>query len=92
MSATLTLTTTTKEAASSRAKSSFTIPISVANQYIFYAYPATFPASLGALSSISIEGFGSLDAFTLTTTQSLTNASGHSQLYYIYISNNTFCK
>ena len=88
-SATLTLTTTSKEAATSRAKSSFNIPISVADQYIFYAYPATFPASLGALSSISIEGFGSLEAFTLTT-QNLTNASGHTQSYYIYISNNTF--
>ena len=69
---------------SGKAKSSFTVPIS-GTQYIFYAYPA----SLGVLSSISIEGFGSLEAFTLTTRDVL-NASGYTQSYNIYISNNSF--
>jgi hypothetical protein len=70
---------------SGKAKSTFTVPITGGSKYIFYAYPA----SLGALSSISVEGFGSLDAFTLTT-RNVTNASGHSQSYNIYISNNNF--
>ena len=69
---------------SGKAKSSFTVPIS-GTQYIFYAYPA----SLGVLSSISIEGFGSLEAFTLTT-RNVVNASGYTQSYNIYISNNSF--
>ena len=71
--------------ASGKAKSSFTIPILVANQYIFYAYPA----SLGVLSSISVGGFDSFETFTLTT-RDVVNASGHSQSYNIYISNNRF--
>ncbi len=70
---------------SGKAKSTFTVPITGESKYIFYAYPA----SLGALSSISVEGFGSLDTFTLTT-RDVTNASGHSQSYNIYISNNNF--
>jgi hypothetical protein len=70
---------------SGKAKSTFTVPITGGSKYIFYAYPA----SLGALSSISVEGFGSLDAFTLTT-RNVINASGHSQSYNIYISNNNF--
>ena len=80
-----TLRAGTNEVASGKAKSNFTIPISSGTNYIFYAYPA----SLGALSSISVEGFGSLDAFTLTT-RNVTNASGYSQSYNIYISNNNF--
>jgi len=68
---------------SGKAKSSFTVPIS-GTKYIFYAYPA----SLGVLSSISIEGFGSLESFTLTT-RDVTNASGYKQSYNIYISNNS---
>jgi hypothetical protein len=80
-----TLRAGTNEVASGKAKSNFTIPISGGTNYIFYAYPAT----LGALSSISVEGFGSLDAFTLTT-RNVTNASGYSQSYNIYISNNNF--
>ena len=70
---------------SGKAKSTFTVPITGESKYIFYAYPA----SLGALSSISVEGFGSLDAFTFTT-RNVINASGHSQSYNIYISNNNF--
>ena len=80
-----TLRAGTNEVASGKAKSNFSIPISSGTNYIFYAYPA----SLGALSSISVEGFGSLDAFTLTT-RNVTNASGYSQSYNIYISNNNF--
>jgi len=80
-----TLRAGTNEVASGKAKSNFTIPISSGTKYIFYAYPA----SLGALSSISVEGFGSLDAFTLTT-RNVTNASGYTQSYNIYISNNNF--
>ena len=80
-----TLVAGTNEVASGKAKSTFTVPITEGSKYIFYAYPA----SLGALSSISVEGFGSLDAFTLTT-RNVTNASGHSQSYNIYISNNNF--
>lgn len=80
-----TLRAGTNEVASGKAKSNFTIPISSGTKYIFYAYPA----SLGALSSISVEGFGSLDAFTLTT-RDVTNASGYTQSYNIYISNNNF--
>ncbi len=80
-----TLLAGTNEVASGKAKSNFTIPISGGTKYIFYAYPA----SLGALSSISVEGFGSLDAFTLTT-RNVTNASGYTQSYNIYLSNNNF--
>jgi len=80
-----TLKAGTNEVASGKAKSNFTIPISSGTKYIFYAYPA----SLGALSSISVEGFGSLDAFTLTT-RNVTNASGYTQSYNIYLSNNNF--
>lgn len=80
-----TLRAGTNEVASGKAKSNFTIPISSGTKYIFYAYPA----SLGALSSISVEGFGSLDAFTLTT-RNVTNASGYTQSYNIYLSNNNF--
>jgi hypothetical protein len=69
---------------SGKAKSSFTIPISGTN-YIFYAYPA----SLGALSSISVGGFDSFETFTKTT-RDVTNASGYTQSYNIYISNNRF--
>jgi len=69
---------------SGKAKSSFTIPIS-GTKYIFYAYPA----SLGVLSSISVGGFDSFETFTKTT-RDVTNASGYTQSYNIYISNNRF--
>ncbi len=69
---------------SGKAKSSFTVPIS-GTKYIFYAYPA----SLGVLSSISVGGFDSFETFTLTT-RDVTNASGYTQSYNIYISNNKF--
>lgn len=76
---------TSKEVASSKAKSNFNVPISSGAKYIFYAYPA----SLGTLTSITVEGFGSFDAFSVFT-QDVTNASGHVQSYKIYISNNSF--
>jgi hypothetical protein len=69
---------------SGKAKSSFTVPIS-GTKYIFYAYPA----SLGVLSSISVGGFDSFETFTLTT-RDVTNASGYTQSYNIYVSNNKF--
>ncbi len=73
------------EFSNSKVKSSFTItPPGTAN-YIYFAYPA----SLGPLTSIMAGGFESFGAFTLTT-RSFVNASGHSQSYHIYISNNTF--
>ncbi len=81
----LLLAGTSKEVASSKAKSNFNVPISGGAKYIFYAYPA----SLGTLTSITVEGFGSFDAFSVFT-QDVTNASGHVQSYKIYISNNSF--
>ncbi len=73
------------EFSNSKVKSSFTItPPGTAN-YIFFAYPA----SLGTLTSIMAGGFESFGAFTLTT-RTFVNASGYSQSYHIYISNNTF--
>lgn len=56
-----------------------------AGQYMVIAYPASF----ANLSSITINGFPSLSAFTLVT-RSLTNASGFTQSYKIYTSNNPF--
>jgi len=56
-----------------------------AGTYMVIAYPASFTN----LSSITINGFPSIDAFTLVT-RSVTNASGYSQSYKIYTSNNVF--
>lgn len=55
------------------------------DQYYVFAYPTTF----GQLTAIYVNGFPSLDAFTRIT-QSVTNAYGVAQDYYIYYSNNTF--
>ena len=55
------------------------------NQHIFYAYPF----ELGALSLISIGGFYSKDAFTETIIN-LTNASGYTAQYYLYVSKEYF--
>lgn len=62
----------------------FTVSASGSN-YIYFAYPA----SEGALTSITVGGFQSIGAFTQNTV-SLTNASGYIQSYYVYVSNNTF--
>ena len=74
----------TNENASAKSKSSFTISVSGGSKYIFYAYPAT----LGPLSSINAGGLESIGAFTLTT-RNVTNASGYTQSYHIYTSNNS---
>lgn len=55
------------------------------NNYIYFAYPSTE----GALTSLTVGGFQSLSAFTQSTV-SLTNASGFTQNYFLYVSNNTF--
>jgi len=69
---------------SSKAKTSFSITPPGAN-YVFFAYPA----SLGSLTSITVGGFESISAFTLTA-RTVVNASGYSQTYNVYVSNNTF--
>jgi hypothetical protein len=73
------------ELSSAKAKTSFDITISGGSNYIFFAYPA----SLGALSNLTVGGFGSLPSFTLIT-RSFTNASGYAQSYNIYINPNAF--
>ncbi len=55
------------------------------DQYFVYAYPTSF----GTLSSITVNGFPSIDAFTRFTL-SVTNTNGVSTDYYVYYSNNTF--
>jgi hypothetical protein len=72
------------ELSSSKAKTSFSITPPGAN-YVFFAYPA----SLGSLTSITVGGFESISAFTLST-RTVVNASGYSQTYNVYVSNNTF--
>lgn len=54
--------------------------------YVYYAYPTSF----GALTSIK-DGAGNqvISAFTQTTV-SVTNASGYTQNYYVYTSNNNY--
>lgn len=53
--------------------------------YLVYAYPASF----ADLTSIVVNGFPSLGAFTKTT-RAFVNAQGYSQSYKIYVSNNAF--
>ena len=72
------------ELSGSRVKSGFTVAASGSN-YIYYAYPASF----GALTSITIGGFESLPAFTQNTI-SVTNTLGYTVNYFVYVSNNTF--
>ena len=55
------------------------------NQHIFYAYPV----ALGALTAISIGGFDSKNAFDQSIIN-LTNASGYTAQYYLYVSQNYF--
>jgi hypothetical protein len=54
-------------------------------KYLVFAYPA----SLGVLPHIDINGFPSIASFNLTT-RSVTNASGYTQSYNIYVSVNQF--
>lgn len=67
-----------------RANSSFTVTASGSNS-IYYAYPTSY----GALTSLKIGGFESINAFTQLTI-SVTNASGFTENFYVYVSNNTF--
>ncbi len=74
------------ELTSSQAKSdiSFNVSASGAN-HIYFAYPTSLPQ----LTLLNVGGFGSLNAFTLSQV-SVTNASGFTQMYNVYTSNNTF--
>lgn len=67
---------------SSSKAGTFTITASGSNR-VFYAYPS----NLGDLTSINIGGLESLSSFTKTVV-ALTNASGYTQNYNIYTSNN----
>jgi hypothetical protein len=55
------------------------------SKYLVFAYPASF----GVLPHIDINGFPSIASFNLTT-RSVTNASGYTQSYNIYVSVNQF--
>jgi hypothetical protein len=55
------------------------------SKYLVFAYPASF----GVLPHIDINGFPSVASFNLTT-RSVTNASGYTQSYNIYVSVNQF--
>ncbi|TAJ51232.1 MAG: hypothetical protein EPO58_12875 [Chitinophagaceae bacterium] len=73
------------ELSSSKTKSAFNVTIPGSANYLVFAYPS----SLGTLTSILAGGFESIGTFTLTT-RTFTNASGYSQSYHIYVSNNSF--
>jgi len=60
----------------------FTITASGSNR-VFYAYPS----NLGDLSSVNIGGLESLSSFNKSVI-SFTNASGYTQNYNVYTSNN----
>lgn len=68
----------------SKNKSGFTITSSGSN-YVFYAYPSSY----GLLTSITVGGFESFNAFTRTSV-TVTNSLGYEETYYVYTSNNTF--
>ncbi|MBS1641533.1 MAG: hypothetical protein JSR11_03560 [Bacteroidetes bacterium] len=63
-----------------------TLPNNANYYYVYYAYPT----NMGALTSIK-DGAGNqvISAFTQTTV-SITNASGYTQNYYVYTSNNNY--
>lgn len=63
----------------------YTTAAPTGSQYLVFAFPASF----GALSSITVNGFPSIASFTLVTTN-VTNANGQVESYRIYYSNNTF--
>ncbi|MEO5889743.1 MAG: hypothetical protein ABIQ31_05785 [Ferruginibacter sp.] len=63
----------------------FAVVVTGTNKYVSYAYPSSY----GALSSIIISGLESIGAFDLTTV-SVTNASGFTQNYYVYTTQNVF--
>ena len=70
------------ELSNSRAK---TFTVNPSNEFVYYAYPQ----SLGALTSITVNGFESIASFTQSTF-SHTNASGGVVNYFLYLSNNQF--
>ena len=72
------------EFSGTKVKTGFSVTASGSNN-IYFAYPAT----LLALTAISVGGFDSFPAFTQNTV-SFTNASGYVQSYFVYVSNNTF--
>jgi len=69
--------------ANGKAMSSFNIDITSGVKYIFYAYPASY----GDLENISVGGFDSFNAFNKIT-RNVTNASGYTESYNIYIAKN----
>jgi NDP-sugar pyrophosphorylase family protein len=71
--------------ANSASKTSFTIPITGGENYIYYAYPAFYPD----LTSIMVGPFESIDAFAKII-RNVVNAQGYSQAYKIYVSINNF--
>ena len=71
--------------ANSASKTSFTIPITGGENYIYYAYPASYPD----LTSIMVGPFESVDAFTKII-RNVVNAQGYTQAYKIYVSINNF--
>ncbi len=73
------------ELTTSKAKSTFSIPISSGTKYLFFAYPASY----GNLSSLTVGGFESIPAFT-PITRAFVNAQTYSSSYIIYVSNNNF--
>ncbi len=73
------------ELTSAKAKGAFDVVVTGTTKYVSYAYPSSY----GALTSIFINGFETITAFTQTTV-SVTNASGYTQNYYVYTSINSF--
>jgi hypothetical protein len=64
-----------------------TVAVGNTPSHVFYAYPV----SLGDITSIKDgAGNGLIGAFTKTTIVSFTNASGYSQDYYVWTSNNFY--
>lgn len=55
------------------------------SKYLVFTYPSSF----GALGHIDVNGFPALASFNLTT-RTVTNASGYTQSYNIYVSVNQF--
>lgn len=73
------------EFATTKSKTNFIVTVTGTNLYVYYAYPS----SLGDLTSIFVSGLESFNAFTKTVIN-VTNASGYSQNYNVYTSQNFF--
>lgn len=63
----------------------FAVAVSGADKYVSYAYPSSY----GALTSIIVSGIESIGAFNLNVV-SVTNASGYTQNYNVYTTDNVF--